>query len=77
MQTVTRIGNSAGVIIPKNLRSEFPVGTKVSVNKKNGDIMITPIKKMATNEGVDGKFMKMVDEFATRHKDVLRELAKR
>ncbi len=72
-----KIGNSAGVIIPKNLRSGFPVGTKVSVNKRNGDIVVTPIKKVASDKGVDAKFMKMVDDFMKGHKDVLKELAKR
>lgn len=77
-QKVVQIGNSAGVIIPKSLRQQagLKVGVKVSIKKSKSGVMVFPKKSMKL-KGVDVKFMKMVDGFMERHKDVLRELAKR
>lgn len=68
IQQTIQIGNSVGVIIPKNILTEknIKVGDKVQVE-------IKPIKKSVG--GVDAKFMQMVDEFIEEHKDVLEQLA--
>lgn len=79
-QTVVQIGNSAGVIIPKTYRDEIniKVGDPLVIKRQNGSLIITPQKtKKNLLGGVNAKFMKMVDEFATEHQDVLKELAKR
>lgn len=70
VQQAIQIGNSIGVIIPKNVLEEkgIKVGDKLQVDVK-------PIKKSVG--GVDVKFMKMVDEFIQEHKDVLEKLANR
>ena len=70
VQQAIQIGNSIGVIIPKNVLEEkgIKVGDKIQVDVK-------PIKKSVG--GVDAKFMKMVDEFIEKHKDVLEQLAHR
>lgn len=70
VQQLISVGNSVGVIIPKNILKEkkISVGDKVEVD-------IKPIRKIA--RGVDARFMKMVDEFVDDHKDVLEALAKR
>ena len=70
IQQTIQIGNSVGVVIPKNILIEknIKVGDKVQVEIKS-------IKKSVG--GVDVKFMKMVDEFIEEHKDVLEQLAKR
>lgn len=77
-QKLIQIGNSAGVIIPQELRREIGVkpGDKVIVQKKGSQIVISSAKKRLAG-GVDSKFMKMVDEFIDEHEDVLTELAKR
>lgn len=77
-QSVIQIGNSVGVILPKNVREEvgLKVGDRVVVEKKENKIVLSPTKKKFLT-GVDVKFMKMVDDFATEHQDVLEELAKR
>lgn len=76
LQTMIQIGNSVGVILPKNVREElgFKVGDKVVVEKRNDKIILSPARKKSS-AGVNAKFMKMVDEFITEHKDVLEELA--
>jgi putative addiction module antidote len=74
-QTVIQIGNSIGVVIPKNLRDGLKAGDKVIVGGKPDNITVSPIKKQKSE--VDAKFMKMVDEFITEHEDVLKELANR
>ncbi|MEK9176137.1 MAG: hypothetical protein AAB520_01695 [Patescibacteria group bacterium] len=70
IQQAIQIGNSVGVIIPKNVLEEkkIKVGDKLQVDVK-------PVKKSVG--GVDSKFAKMVDEFITDHEDVLKELAQR
>ena len=70
IQQAIQIGNSIGVIIPKNILEEknIKVGDKIQVDVK-------PVKKNVG--GVDAKFMKMADEFIEEHKDVLQALANR
>lgn len=74
-QTIVQIGNSIGVIIPKNLRNGLKAGDKVVVGGEKNKITVSPVAKKQKTGGVDAKFMKMVDEFMTEHKDVLAELA--
>ena len=70
IQQTIQIGNSVGVVIPKNILNEknIKVGDKIQVEIKS-------LKKEVG--GVDAKFMKMVDEFIEEHKDVLEQLAHR
>ena len=70
VQQLISVGNSVGVIIPKNVLKEknIKIGDKV-------ELEIKPIKTEA--EGVDVKFMKMADEFIEEHKDVLQALSER
>jgi putative addiction module antidote len=74
-QTVIKVGNSIGVIIPKNLRNGLKAGDKVVIGGEKDKITVSPVAKKQTTGGVNAKFMKMVDEFMTEHKDVLQELA--
>ena len=70
VQQLISIGNSVGVIIPKNILKEK--------NIKIGDQVELDIKTIKSSaSGVDVRFMKMVDEFIEEHKDVLQSLAKR
>lgn len=70
IQQTIQVGNSIGIIIPKNVLEEkkIKVGDKIQVE-------VEPIKK--TVGGVDARFMKMADEFIEEHKDVLQALANR
>lgn len=75
-QTIIRIGNSIGVVIPKSLRSSLRAGSKVNVDRKGENIVVKPQRKKIA-KGVNTKFMKMVDEFMKDHSDVLEDLATR
>lgn len=70
IQQLISVGNSVGVIIPKNVLKEknIKIGDRVELDVK-------PIKQ--TVGSVDAKFMKMADEFIEEHKDVLQALANR
>ncbi len=76
-QTVIKIGNSQGIIIPQKVLASAGIkpGDKVIVEEKNKKITITP--QASKDSGVDAKFMKMVDEFVEEHKDVLQALSNR
>jgi putative addiction module antidote len=77
-QRMVQIGNSAGVIIPAQLRKLFGMkaGSKISVKKAKNGVFVSPLK-VANSGGVDAKFMQMVDEFMDEHDKELKELAKR
>lgn len=70
IQQAIQIGNSVGIIIPKNVleEKEIKVGDKIQVEVKL-------VKK--SSDGVDARFMKMADDFIEEHKDVLQALANR
>lgn len=74
---MVRIGNSVGVIIPKNIRQELGLnpGEKVILQKSGRQLILSPGRKKIAG-GVNQKFMKMVDEFILEHEDVLKKLAK-
>lgn len=76
-QTIINIGNSNGVIIPQKILKSAGIksGDKVIVEEKDKSISIKPVTDIA--DGVDPKFMKMVDEFIEEHKDVLTLLSNR
>ena len=77
-QKVIQVGNSLGVVIPANLRTQngLQTGSSVVLKQTEEGILITSPRKQATHD-VDAKFAKMVDEFITEHEDVLKELANR
>lgn len=70
VQHTIQIGNSVGVIIPKNVLKEknIKVGDKIEIDVKAVENSVG---------GVDAKFMQMADEFIEDHKDVLEALSKR
>lgn len=76
-QTVIRIGNSAGVIIPKNVLEQLGLrpGEKIVFQKSGRRLILSP-KRRKIAGGVNQKFMKMVDEFILEHEDTLKKLAK-
>ncbi len=77
-QKLYKNGNSVAVTIPKPLLEELNLkeGSEV-VLEKEGDEITLASKSIKLAGDVDVEFMKMVKEFADKHDDVLRELAKR
>lgn len=78
VQKLYRNGNSIAVTIPREYLKELDLrdGSQVVLKKRGGELVVSS-KKRILAKGVDEKFMKMVDEFASEHKDVLEELSKR
>lgn len=78
LQKIIQIGNSLGLILPQKVREELGIniGDNVTLEKNGQDYLISASKQKVAG-GVDAKFMRMVDEFAEEHKDVLQELANR
>lgn len=76
IQKIYRNGNSAAVTIPKEYLEELNLstGSPVVIEKKGQLILVRPRQRVASS-GVDPKFMQMVDDFASEHEDVLRQLA--
>jgi len=76
---IIKIGNSAGIMLPQNIREEagLKLGDNVSImyNGESKVVTITPLEKEKDTGGVDAKFMKLTDEFIAEHEDVLRALA--
>lgn len=75
-QMIIKIGNSAGIILPKNIREEsnLQVGDNVTLNQIRGKIVLVKTSRKK-QPPITAKFAHMVDEFMTDHKDILRELA--
>lgn len=77
-QKLYRNGNSVSMTIPKQLLEKHGLkeGSEVIIEERNADLIIKSKSSLLASD-VDAKFMKMVEEFADEHDDVLRELAKR
>ena len=75
-QTIIKIGNSQGIIIPKQYLNDLNLkeGSEVVVEKAGDELRVSPKAKALAPE-VTPKFMQMVDEFINDHEDVLKALA--
>lgn len=71
-------GNSLALNIPKELLRALRVkeGTEIII-KQIGNKLILSSRDNYLADDVDLKFIKMIEEFADEHENVLRELAKR
>lgn len=80
-QKIIQVGNSAAIIISKQLMEEagFFVGEEVEVNatKNPFKIEVLPRKPLRKKSGITQAFAKSVDEFIKAYKPALEELAKR
>lgn len=65
------------VTIPKEYLKSLGLrdGSQVVVRQRGKELVVAP-KKITKPNGVNSKFMKMVDEFMNEHEDVLEQLAK-
>lgn len=72
IQQTIQIGNSVGIIIPKNVLEEnkIKVGDKVQVDV----LPVKPLRKK-TNSTVSPELLRWLDGFNKRYKDALQELA--
>lgn len=77
-QKLYKTGNSIAVTIPKQLleKHNLKEGSEIVLEEEDKKITITS-KNNKLAPDVDAEFMKMIEQFADEHDDVLRELAKR
>ena len=72
IQQTIQIGNSVGVIIPKNILEEnkIKVGDKIQVD-------VSPVKtvRKTAKDAVSPELLMWLDGFNKRYKDALQELA--
>ena len=79
-QTIVRIGNSVGVIIPKSLQENdrLKPGDKVSIDKDriNGDFIVSKNGK-ARQSSITPQFVRILENVNKRYGKALQELAGR
>jgi antitoxin component of MazEF toxin-antitoxin module len=78
-QTVIQIGNSAGVVIPANLRRKFRLkkGSRVNVDMglDNQSLVITKAGKSKDAIDITPEFMKVLERVNKRYGPALKKLA--
>lgn len=78
---VCSIGNSQGVSIPADMleKLNLSVGSEVDVQLDNekSKIVIAPVRKKKYPKDIDREFVSQVNEFITKYKPALKELAKK
>lgn len=77
-QTIINIGNSAGVILPKEILDKVGIKKGVSVDIELDDQMRITISKKGnkkTKPAVSSEFLEWLESFNTRYKNALQELA--
>lgn len=72
---LTRVGNSVGIIIPKEYRTAgFNQGDKVTIEKDNGAIVIRPVKEPMTLKslmrGYNGPKPEFIDPGASMGREI-------
>jgi len=74
-QTLRKIGNSVGIIIPKDILNELDLfeGKKVYINKENNNIVIS---KDITHPGISPEFLRVAEKVSEKYKTTFQELAK-
>lgn len=76
-QKLFKAGNSIVITIPKQLLELLKINAGDAVVLEPHADSVTIKRKVKESHDVNDKFMKMVDEFANEHEDVLKELAQK
>lgn len=78
-QKLFKTGNSTVITVPKQILELLKIkeGEEVVWVPTGKTVTLEPKTTVTKVADVDAKFMKMVEEFADEHEDVLKELAKR
>ncbi len=78
-QTVIKVGNSIGVVIPQRLRKElgFKPGDKIVVEKEitGQGLFLTKKGKGSQRSSITPEFMNWLNQFNKRYSRALKELA--
>ncbi|HLR71790.1 MAG TPA: AbrB/MazE/SpoVT family DNA-binding domain-containing protein [Pseudogracilibacillus sp.] len=76
---VTKIGNSYGVTFPKELLKEAKIsyGDNVSVELKDGKIVLQREEEIKLPDGVDSEFMETLTDVIKEHETAFKGLVDR
>lgn len=80
LRTISHIGNSYGVTIPKEIidKLHLTAGTQVDVqlDEESNSIVIQPVAAKAEYQPIDAEFASQVSDFIEKYRPALKELAK-
>lgn len=80
LRTISHIGNSYGVTIPKEIidKLHLTAGTQVDVqlDEETDRIVIKPVAAKAEYQSIDTEFASQVSDFIKKYRPALKELAK-
>lgn len=73
--SITRIGNSVGIAIPKELRKDdYYLGERVNIEKRGNALVITPVEEPMTLQslmrGYEGPKPEFIDPGASSGKEI-------
>lgn len=81
VRKVFKAGNSMVVSLPRDVMESLGMkaGSEVWVklDQEHGQVVIKPVKKPVTTDGVDEEFARQVGEFISEHRPALKSLAKK
>lgn len=80
LRKICPIGNSHGILIPKEILEKLRLTTgsqvEVKLNEETGKIIIEPVKPNAEYKTIDIEFAAQVKEFIKQYKPALKALSK-
>lgn len=80
LRTISHIGNSYGVTIPKEIidKLHLTAGTQVDVqlDEETDRIVIKPVTAKAEYQSIDAEFSSQLSDFIEKYRPALKELAK-
>lgn len=76
---ITKIGNSYGITLPKTLLKEANIlyGDNVTVEVKEGKIMLQRVEEIKLPDGVDNEFMELLTDVIKEHETAFKGLVER
>lgn len=76
---ITKIGNSYGITLPKTLLKEANIsyGDNVTVEVKDGKILVQREEEIKLPDGVDNEFMELLTDVIKEHETAFKGLVER
>ena len=76
---LTKIGNSYGITLPKTLLKEANIsyGDNVTVEVKDGKILVQREEEIKLPDGVDNEFMELLTDVIKEHETAFKGLVER
>lgn len=81
LRKICHIGNSQGVLIPKEILEKLHLTTgsqvEIKLNEETSKIIIEPAKTKTESKAIDPEFAAQVKDFVKLYKPALKALAKK